>query len=154
MGGSLVLWRIFGVFGVVYSFFLAWASGATGLTLMSLLYAPGILMYIKGKKERNEPYLKSTVDKVVVAIILIAAVTSLVLLFTGQVEPQGVGAPHGSRIASAVWVYLERSFPLWDWSASSITRANSMIRDISFNSNSANASKSKAVMVFTSILLE
>ena len=42
-------------------------------------------MYIKGKKERNEPYLKSTVDKVVVAIILIAAVTSLVLLFTGQV---------------------------------------------------------------------
>ena len=59
--------------------------GATGLTLMSLLYAPGILMYIKGKKERNEPYLKSTVDKVVVAIILIAAVTSLVLLFTGQV---------------------------------------------------------------------
>ena len=73
VGGSLVLWRIFGVFGVVYSFFLAWASGATGLTLMSLLYAPGILMYIKGKKERNEPYLKSTVDKVVVAIILIAA---------------------------------------------------------------------------------
>ena len=69
-------------------------------------------------------------------------------------EPQGGGAPHGSRIASAVWVYLERSFPLWDWSASSITRANSMIRDISFNSNSANASKSKAVMVFTSILLE
>lgn len=69
-------------------------------------------------------------------------------------EPQGGGAPHGSRIASAVWVYLERSFPLWDWSASFITRANSMIRDISFNSNSANASKSKAVMVFTSILLE
>mgnify|MGYP006924226126 FL=1 len=33
-------------------------------------------------------------------------------------------------------------------------QANSMIRDISFNSNSANASKSKAVMVFTSILLE
>ena len=29
-----------------------------------------------------------------------------------------------------------------------------MIRDISFNSYSANASKSKAVMVFTSILLE
>ena len=33
VGGSLVLWRIFGVFGVVYSFFLAVASGATGLTL-------------------------------------------------------------------------------------------------------------------------
>ena len=85
LGGGIVLWRVLALFGVVYSFLLAWASGATGLTLMSLLYAPGILMYIKGKKERNEPYLKSTVDKVVVAIILIAAVTSLVLLFTGQV---------------------------------------------------------------------
>ena len=85
LGGSIVLWRIFGIFGVLYSFFLAWASGAVGLTLMSLLYAPGILMYIKGKKERGEPYLKSTVDRVVVAIILIAAVVSIVLLATGQV---------------------------------------------------------------------
>ena len=85
LGGSIVLWRIFGVFGVLYSFFLAWASGAVGLTLMSLLYAPGILMYIKGKKERGESYLKSTVDRVVVAIILLAAVISIVLLVTGQV---------------------------------------------------------------------
>ncbi|WP_303203016.1 basic amino acid/polyamine antiporter [Raoultibacter timonensis] len=85
LGGSIVLWRIFGIFGVLYSFFLAWASGAVGLTLMSLLYAPGILMYIKGKKERGEPYLKSTVDRVVVAIILLAAVISIVLLVTGQV---------------------------------------------------------------------
>lgn len=85
LGGSIVLWRIFGIFGVLYSFFLAWASGAVGLTLMSLLYAPGILMYIKGKQERGEPYLKSTVDRVVVAIILIAAVVSIVLLVTGQV---------------------------------------------------------------------
>lgn len=85
LGGSIMLWRIFGIFGVLYSFFLAWASGAVGLTLMSLLYAPGILMYIKGKKERGEPYLKSTVDRVVVAIILLAALTSIILLVTGQV---------------------------------------------------------------------
>ena len=85
VGGHIGLWRVFGIFGVLYSFFLAWASGAVGLTLMSLLYAPGILMYIKGKKEHNEPYLKSTVDKVVVAIILVAAITSIVLLATGQV---------------------------------------------------------------------
>ncbi|MEG1826539.1 MAG: basic amino acid/polyamine antiporter [Gordonibacter sp.] len=85
IGGSIVLWRIFGIFGVVYSFFLAWASGSVGLTLMSLLYAPGILMYIKGKKERGEPYLKSTVDKVVVVVILVAAAVSLFLLVSGQV---------------------------------------------------------------------
>ena len=85
VGGSLVFWRIFGIVGVVYSFFLAFASGAVGLTIMSLLYAPGILMYIKGKKERGEPYLRSTLDKVVVFIILAAAVASIVLVVTGQV---------------------------------------------------------------------
>ena len=85
VGGNLTLWRIFGVFGVVYSFFLAFASGAVGLTIMSLLYAPGILMYIKGKKERGEPYLRSTLDKVVVAIILAAALVSIVLIATGAV---------------------------------------------------------------------
>ena len=52
---------------------------------MSLLYAPGILMYIKGKKERGEPYLRSTLDKVVVLVILAAAVASIVLVVTGQV---------------------------------------------------------------------
>lgn len=85
LGGNIVLWRIFGIFGVLYSFFLAWASGAVGLTIMSLLYAPGILMYIKGKKEHNQPYLTSTTDKAVVVVILAAAVASLVLIATGQV---------------------------------------------------------------------
>lgn len=83
--GSIVLWRIFGIMGVVYSLFLSWASGAVGLTIMSLLYAPGILVYIKGKKERGEPYLRSMVDKVVVAIILLAAAVSVVLIATGIV---------------------------------------------------------------------
>ncbi len=83
--GSIVLWRIFAVIGVVYSFFLAYASGATGLTIMSLLYAPGIVVYVKGKKERGEPYLRSTVDKAIVFIILAAAVLSLFLLLTGQI---------------------------------------------------------------------
>ena len=51
--------------------------------IMSLLYAPGILVYIKGKKERNEPYLRSAVDKVVVAIILVAAIVSIIMFATG-----------------------------------------------------------------------
>ena len=39
----------------------------------------------QGKKERGEPYLRSTLDKVVVFIILAAAVASIVLVVTGQV---------------------------------------------------------------------
>ena len=86
VGGSLLLWRVLAIVGVVYSLFIAYASGPIGLTIMSLLYAPGILMYIKGKRERKEPYLQSTRDKIVVAVILAATVTSISLLAIGWVS--------------------------------------------------------------------
>ena len=80
------LWRVVSIVGVLYSCLLAYSSGAVGLTIMSLLYAPGILVYIKGKRERNQPYLTSTLDKVVVAVIIIAAVISIALIALGYVE--------------------------------------------------------------------
>ena len=86
LGVPVPVWRVFAVLGVIYSVFLAWASGAVGVTLMSILYAPGILVYIKGKKERNQPFLENTLDRVVAAIILIAAIVSIGLLVTGTVS--------------------------------------------------------------------
>lgn len=86
LGGSIVVWRVFSVLGVVYALFLAWASGAVGVTIMSLLYAPGVLVYLKGKKEKGEPVFRSALDRVVLAIILIAAVVSVVLIATGTVQ--------------------------------------------------------------------
>ena len=62
--------------------------------------------------------------------------------------------PHGSRIASAVWVYLWRSFPLRVRSALLITRNSSMTRVANSKSKIANEAIPKTVMVFTSILLE
>ena len=44
------------------------------------------LLYIKGKKERNQPFLENTLDRVVAAIILIAAIVSIGLLVTGTVS--------------------------------------------------------------------
>ena len=78
-------WRILGMVGVVYSLFLSWASGAVGLTLMSLLYLPGVFVYIWGKRERGEKFLDNTVDRIVVAVIVIAAAVSLWLLISGTV---------------------------------------------------------------------
>ncbi|MCD8316968.1 MAG: basic amino acid/polyamine antiporter, partial [Eggerthellaceae bacterium] len=83
--GPIVLWRIFGIVGVIYSLFLAYASGAVGLTLMSLLYLPGIVIFIWGKKQRGEPYLKSWVDRIVCAVIIVASIVSIILLATGVV---------------------------------------------------------------------
>ena len=69
-------------------------------------------------------------------------------------EPQGGGAPHGSRIASAVWVYLWRSFPLRVRSALLITRNSSMTRVANSKSKITNEAIPKTVMVITSVHLE
>ena len=85
LNAPIWFWRVLGIVGVLYSFFLAYASGAVGLTLMSLLYLPGIPVYIWGKRQRGEKYLESAVDKVVVAIIVAASALSIWLLATGAV---------------------------------------------------------------------
>ena len=85
LNAPIWLWRVLGIVGVLYSFFLTYASGAVGLTLMSLLYLPGIPIYIWGKRQRGEKYLESAVDKVVVAIIVGASAVSIWLLATGAV---------------------------------------------------------------------
>ena len=82
LAAPLWFWRILGVLGVVYSLFLSWAAGALGLILMCLLYLPGIVMYIWGKHERGEKCFQNTRDKVVLAIIVLAACVSVYLLMT------------------------------------------------------------------------
>ncbi len=82
LNGPILMWRILGCVGVVYSLFLSWAAGVLGVILMCLLYVPGILMYIWGKRERGEKYFQSTLDKVVLVIIVAAACLSIFLLVT------------------------------------------------------------------------
>lgn len=84
--GSLIVWRVCGFVGVLYSFFLGWASGAVGLTIMSLLYLPGIFVYLKGKHERNEPCFQAVWDKVILGFILALSILSIVLLATGTIQ--------------------------------------------------------------------
>ena len=82
LSGPILWWRILGCVGVVYSLFLSWAAGVLGVILMCLLYVPGIVMYIWGKKERGEKYFQSTLDKVVLVVIIAAACLSIYLLVT------------------------------------------------------------------------
>lgn len=79
------VWCTVAIVGVIYAVFLAYASGATGLMITSILYAPGIIVYAVGKHQRGLGYLEGGLDRVVVAIIVVAAVVSVVLLGTGIV---------------------------------------------------------------------
>lgn len=85
VGGPLWLWRIVGVVGVIYACFLAYASGPVGVTIMSLLYLPGIVVYVVGKRQRNMPYFKKSLDKIVAGIIIVAACVSVILFATGVI---------------------------------------------------------------------
>ena len=54
---------LFGVFGVVYSFFLAWASGATGLTLMSASVRAGHPHVHQGQEGAQRAVPQGTVTR-------------------------------------------------------------------------------------------
>lgn len=73
--------------GVIYSAWLVYAAGLTGLLITTLLYAPGTLIYVWGKKERKEKSFAHWYDLALLALILICGVTSLFLILTGKITP-------------------------------------------------------------------
>lgn len=68
---------------VIYSAWLLYAAGIKYLLLSSLLYAPGILLYIKARKENRAP-LFTTAEKGYMAFIVLAAIYALVQILTGH----------------------------------------------------------------------
>lgn len=84
--GSFVKWGIIASIGVLYALFLIYSSGITGVMITSLLYAPGILVYMKGKKERGEPVFQNLRDKIILVVILVLFVLSIVFMATGVID--------------------------------------------------------------------
>ena len=84
--GKIMFYRVIGFIGFIYSIFLVYAGGLTGLMITTILFAPGLLLYIKGQKERGEAILPGKVDKIVAAAIVIFFVVSIVLIATGQIS--------------------------------------------------------------------
>lgn len=83
---KLWFYRGVGVVGFFYSVFLVYAGGLTGLMITTILFAPGILLYIKGQKERGQAILPRKVDKVVAFGIVAFFVISIVLIATGTIS--------------------------------------------------------------------
>lgn len=79
-------WRVMAIVGVIYSIFLMYATGISGLVITAILYAPGVFVYIKGKRERGEAVFKKLSDKIILGVILVLFVVAVVLFATGQVE--------------------------------------------------------------------
>jgi len=86
-GSTLLTAKIFAVMGTVYGVWLLYSSGLISALATSLLYAPGILVYIYGKKEKNQPYLDNTKDRVIAAALVGFAIISVVLIAKGVYNP-------------------------------------------------------------------
>ena len=84
--GKLAFYRGIGIVGFLYSIFLIYAGGLTGLMITTILFAPGILLYVYGQKERGEAIMPKPVDKVVTVVILVFFVISIVSIATGAIS--------------------------------------------------------------------
>lgn len=78
--------RLFGTVGFVYTVFLVWAAGAVGVIITTILFAPGIIVYAVGQRERGERFLPYLHDKVVAAVIIVLMVVSIALIATGTIQ--------------------------------------------------------------------
>ena len=79
------LWiaRFFGTLGFIYTIFLVWSTGLQGVMVTTILFAPGILVYALGERGRKHPVLPLAHDKVIAAVVIVVAIISLYLHFSG-----------------------------------------------------------------------
>lgn len=82
---SLTFYRVVGAIGFFYSVFLVYAGGLTGLMITTILFAPGIILYAVGEKQRGQAVLPQTIDKIVAVVIVAFFVISIVMIATGQI---------------------------------------------------------------------
>ena len=61
--------RVFGTVGFVYTVFLVWAAGLVGIMITTILFAPGIIVYAMGQRERGEKMLPNMADKAIAALM-------------------------------------------------------------------------------------
>ena len=72
--------------GTLYGIWMIVSSGMVQVLITSILYAPGILVYMKGRREKDL-FVFRRYEKNIAYIITALAILSLILLFTGAIDP-------------------------------------------------------------------
>lgn len=84
-GGKMMIW-IFAIIASIYGFWMLYSTGAAAILTCSVLYGPGILLYIKAQKDHGRKLLPKAIDVVAMAVVMASFVVSLVLMATGKVS--------------------------------------------------------------------
>ena len=78
--------NIFAIVGSIYGVWMIISAGIVQFLITSILYAPGIWVYVKGRREKGlasfEPF-----EKRIAVIVIVVAIVSLVLMSIGIIDP-------------------------------------------------------------------
>ncbi|MBF4807000.1 MAG: arginine-ornithine antiporter, partial [Pseudoleptotrichia goodfellowii] len=74
-----------GLFGSVFYLWAIWASGIGYFLLCLTVYILGIYLYAKARKENGISKVFSQKESIVIIFIVIGALLSIYMLFTGQI---------------------------------------------------------------------
>lgn len=75
--------RFFGTLSFIYTLFLVWTCGLQGVMITTILFAPAILVYWFGEKGRGKKPFPLKRDKVIAVVVIVVAIISLYLHFSG-----------------------------------------------------------------------
>lgn len=79
---SLLSARIFGFIGTIYGIWMLYSGGLDYVLITTVLYAPGLIVFIRGRKEKKLPVFSSKAEIAVAVVILMLAVISTFLMIT------------------------------------------------------------------------
>ena len=78
--------NVFAIVGSIYGVWMIISAGIVQFLITSILYAPGIWVYVKGRKEKGlEPF--KPYEKRLAVILVVVAVVSMVLILLGTINP-------------------------------------------------------------------
>ncbi|MDD7215156.1 MAG: basic amino acid/polyamine antiporter [Firmicutes bacterium] len=86
-GGSRAVALVFAVIGTLYGFWMLYSGGLDYVLITTVLYAPGLLVFIRGRHEKNLPIFTRKTEKAAAAAILILAVISIYMMAAGKLNP-------------------------------------------------------------------
>lgn len=85
--GELLKAKIFGIIGTIYGIWMLYSSGMELLLISCILYAPGIIFYALGKKEKGAKIFEKSYELILAIILIALAAVAVVMIATGKIVP-------------------------------------------------------------------
>lgn len=85
--GQLLKAKIFGIIGTIYGIWMLYSSGMELLLISCILYAPGIIIYALGKKEKGSKIFEKGYELILAIILIALATVAVVMIATGRIVP-------------------------------------------------------------------